>query len=341
MATRPQLVNAKGFKLAPELLLKIHDFMVKTRVLEERLIKMYKQNDGFFWIGGPGEEAFNIPLGLLLKKGQGPAFDYFHGHYRSAGVLLSMGAQPLDFIRQMKNTATDPFSKGRNFCGHASISKWNVAPITSPIEVQYSIAPGTAAANKRASRDAITVVTGGDAGTAEGDFATCLVWSSRPVNPLPILIVVTNNKWGISTAAEGQHGDLVIADRGKAFGMKTMVINGLDPEESYLKLQEAMNYVRTERKPLLMEAKVSRLYGHSSASGGNFVTGEEDPLKTFEDRLESSGLLKRDQMKKIWDTYNEEMLAYATQVRQEPQPDPESIWDHVYCGQKGKSGRYV
>ncbi len=340
MATRPKLVNSKDFKLAPELLLKMHDRMVRTRVLEERLIKMYKQNDGFFWIGGPGEEAFNIPLGLLLKKGKGPKYDYFHGHYRSSGVLLAMGAEPLSFIRQMKNTATDPFSAGRNFCGHASISGWNVAPITSPIEVQYSIAPGTAAANKRHG-DGITVVTGGDAGTAEGDFATCLVWSSRPANPLPILIVVTNNKWGISTAADPQHGEKQIADRGKAFGMKTMVINGLDPEESYLKLKEAMDYIRTEKKPVLLEAMVSRLYGHSSASGANFVQNEQDPVKEFESKLESSGLLTREKIKTIWDNYSEEMLKFATQVRTEPQPDPESIWDHVYCGQKGKSGRYV
>ena len=55
--------------LAPELLLKIHDLMVHARVLEERLIAMYKQGDGYFWIGGPGEEAFNIPLGLLIDRG--------------------------------------------------------------------------------------------------------------------------------------------------------------------------------------------------------------------------------------------------------------------------------
>jgi len=336
---KPHLVGSK-FRLAPELLLKIHDYMVRTRALEERLIKMYKQNDGFFWIGGPGEEAFNVPLGLLIKKGHGPEYDYFHGHYRSMGVLLALGASPLDAIRQMKNTATDPYSGGRNFCGHASIEKWNVAPISSPIEVQYSMSPGTALGNKRASKDAITIVTGGDAGTAEGDFATCLVWSSRPGNELPILIVVTNNKWGISTSADTQHGERHIADRGKAFGMKTMIINGNDPEEAYIQLKEAMDYVRKERKPLLLEAAVSRLYGHSSASGANLVTNEEDPLQIFENRLDEAGILPKAEAAKLRDRYNEEMLKFAQQVREEPQPDPSTIWDHVYCGQKGKTGRY-
>lgn len=335
--SKPRLVDSKSdLKLAPELLLKMHNLMVRTRALEERMIKMYKQNDGYFWIGGPGEEAFNIPLGLLLKKGQGPQHDYFHGHYRSAGVLIAMGADPADFIRQMKNTAADPFSGGRNFCNHATIHKWNVVPISSPIEVQFSMAPGTAIANKRAGGGGVTVVIGGDAGTAEADFATCLIWASRPKEELPLLILVTNNKWGISTPADTQHGDKQIADRGKAFGIKTMVINGNDPEESYQKLSEAFDYIRKEQKPILMEASVSRLYGHSSASGANFVSIEDDPIKLFEQRLEDNGIISRAQIQSVWQKHAEEMLSHAKQARQEPQPSPESIYDFIYCGQKGK-----
>jgi 2-oxoisovalerate dehydrogenase E1 component alpha subunit len=141
-----------------------------------------------------------------------------------------MGADPVDSLRQMKNTASDPYSGGRNFCAHYSARKWNVVPVSSPIEVQYSMAPGTAMAQKRLGGKGITIVQGGDAGTAEGDFATCLVWSSRPGNELPILIIVTNNQYGISTPASEQHGERHIADRGRAFGMETATIDGNDPE---------------------------------------------------------------------------------------------------------------
>ena len=318
-------------ELSPDLLLKLHALMVKARVLEERLIQMYRQGDGFFWIGGPGEEAFNVPLGLLIHKGRGPQYDYCHFHYRQSGTLLAMGADPINALRQMKNTATDPYSGGRNFVGHYSIREWNVVPVSSPIEVQYSIAPGTAIANKRAGGRGITIVTGGDAGTAEGDFSTCLVWSSRPANPLPVLMIVTNNKWGISTHFQGQHGEKRISDRGKTFGIESKTIDGNDPEVSYRELSAAMEYVRTERRPFLLEAMVSRLYGHSSASGANRTNDEADCIAGFERRLEERGLLTRQQMDELRAQFAAELLAAHKQVKEEPQPDPKSMYEHVFA----------
>src|SRR5262249_10992979 len=130
--------------LAQELLIRIHDLMVESRVLEERMIQMYRQGHGFFWIGGPGEGAVNVPLGLLMKKGKGLDYDYLHAHYRQSGTLLAIGEDPTNALRQMKNTATDPYSGGRNFIGHFSIPGLNVVPVSSPVEVQYAMAPGTA-----------------------------------------------------------------------------------------------------------------------------------------------------------------------------------------------------
>ena len=316
--------------LPPELQLRIHDLMLRARVLEERLIQMYKQGDGYFWIGGPGEEAFNVPLGLLIHKGQGPQFDYLHFHYRQSATMLALGAKPIDSLRQMKNTASDPYSGGRNFCNHYSKREWNVVPVSSPIEVQYSMAPGTALAQKRAGGKGITIVTGGDAGTAEGDFATCMIWSSRPANPLPVLMIVTNNKWGISTASEGQHGEKHVADRGRAFGIECKTIDGNDPENAYRELQAAMEYVRTTRKPFLLEAVLSRLYGHSSASGANPVLDEADCLKGFESKLEKRGLRTRAEMDALRATYLTELQEAHKLVREEPQPDGSTIYDHVF-----------
>src|SRR5690349_9835924 len=270
--------------------LEIYRIMVRSRAMEERMIKMSKSGEGYFWIGGPGEEAFNAVLGLQVKKGQGPDHDYLHLHYRNSALMVAMGMPLLDGIRQMAMTATDPHSRGRNFSGHFAKRDWNVVPVTSVIEVQYVMAPGTALVQKRHGGDGITIVTGGEAGTAEGDFATCLIWSTRPGNELPVLMVVTNNGYGISTAACTQHGERHVVDRGAAFGIPGEVVDGNDPVASWHALARAFRYCRSLRRPYMVEALVSRLYGHSSSSGALRVKGEVDCIEEFEKKLLEAGV---------------------------------------------------
>ncbi len=317
-------------RLPAEQALRVYDTMLRARLLEERLITMYKQGDGFFWIGGPGEEAFNVPLGMLVDKGQGLQHDYLHLHYRSSATLLAMGADPVDSLRQMKNTATDPYSRGRNFAGHYSARKWNVVPVTSPIEIQYSIAIGTARAQREGTKG-ITIVQGGDAGTAEGDFATALVWASRKGSELPLLMIVTNNRWGISTNYQGQHGYDQISERGKAFGMPVAIVDGNDPEASWAALTKAIDYVRTHRKPYLLEAMVSRLRGHSSASGANLVKEEIDCVIEMENKLEERRVITRSRIDELRTQYTQELLVASHQVLEEPMPQPESVYDFVFA----------
>lgn len=326
----------KKFRLDEKTLKQTYDLMIKGRAYEERLIKMYLQNDGYFWIGGPGEEAFNIPLGLQVHKGEGLDYDYLHLHYRSSGILLAMGAEPLSGFRQMKNVASDPYSGGRNFGNHPSIRKWNVLPVSSTIETQYATAIGTGIAQRQHGGKGITIVNGGDAGTAEGEFASCMVWSTMPKRELPIFMIVTNNDYGISTPRATVHGDAIIADRGKAFGMKTRVINGNDVEESYFAIKEIMDYIRTERKPFLLEAKVSRLYGHSSASGAKFAAKEEDCILKFEADLLSAGVYSKKEMSDLREKYTAEFLDMAKKVKEEAMPDPSTIYDHTFLNQKGR-----
>jgi 2-oxoisovalerate dehydrogenase E1 component alpha subunit len=325
--------------LEKALLIHIHDLMVKSRVLEERLIKIYKAGDAYFWIGAPGEEAWGVPLGLLVNKGQGPKYDWLHLHYRGTPTLVAMGMEMIDSIRLIMNRATDPSTGGRNFSNHYCFPKWNIAPVTSPIEVQYIIAMGTAHVQKRTGNKAVSIVTGGDAGTAEGDFASCLVWASRKGQELPILITTQNNRWGISTSYDGQHGESHISDRAKAFNIKSETINGNDPVESYIKIKEALQYIRKTGKPYFMEAMVSRLYGHSSASGANLVNDEKDCLLEFEKKLLSANYLKVDDVKALWKKYEDEAQLIAGQVRQEPYPAADTVWDFTYANNENADWR--
>ena len=123
--------------LSKDLLLRIHDLMVRSRVLEDRMIKIYKSGQAYFWIGGPGEEGFGVPLGLLVQKGSGVNYDYLHLHYRSSSTLIAMGMPFETAIRLIMNKATDMQTGGRLFASHYCYPQWNVMPVTSPIEVQY------------------------------------------------------------------------------------------------------------------------------------------------------------------------------------------------------------
>jgi 2-oxoisovalerate dehydrogenase E1 component alpha subunit len=310
--------------------LEIFRIMVRARAMEERMIKMSKSGQGYFWIGGPGEEAFNACLGLQVKKGRGPAYDILHLHYRNSATLVAMGMPLIDGIRQMAMTATDPHSMGRNFSGHFAHAEWNVIPVTSVIEVQYSMAPGTALVQKRLGGDSITIVTGGDAGTAEGDFATCLVWSTRPCEPVPVLIVVMNNGWGISTTACSQHGEKQIIDRGKAFGIPGEVVDGNDPVASWHAVRRAMEYCRRERRPYMLEPMVSRLYGHSSSSGAIRVKNEPDCIALLERRLRKAGV-DAHTLEQVHEEAEAEVEAALEQALGEPKPTPADVEKHTYA----------
>ncbi|MFS4460957.1 thiamine pyrophosphate-dependent dehydrogenase E1 component subunit alpha [Bdellovibrio sp. HCB2-146] len=338
-AKKPSTKKDNFQGLSKDILLKMHNFMVKSRVLEERLIKIYKAGEAYFWIGGPGEEAFGVPLGMLTRKGEGLAYDWLHLHYRCTPTLVAMGLEMIDSVRLIMNRSTDPSTGGRNFANHYCFPKWNVAPVTSPIEVQYPLACGTAHAQKRFGKKALSIVTGGDAGTAEGDFASSLILASRPGSELPVLITVQNNKMGISTSYDGQHGETHIADRAAAFNIRSRVINGNDPVETYIAIQEEMEYIRKTGKPSFIEAYTTRLYGHSSADGANKKTQMVDPVTVFEERLIKAGILTAKDAKKIWDDYEAEGVAAQEIARGEPAPTSESVWDHVYVGNENADWR--
>ncbi len=338
--SKPRALSSK-LELPKELLLTMHEHMVKARVLEERLIKLYRTGDAFFWIGGAGEEAFGVPLGMLTHLGQGAEYDCLHLHYRATPTLMALGMPMIDSIRLQMNRATDVSTGGRNFCNHYCYPKWNVMPVGSPIEVQYGMAIGTGVVQRRLHKQGhkgITIVTGGDAGSAEGDFASSLIWASRPGSELPMLITVQNNRLGISTDYASQHGEKNVADRGKAFGIRTAVVDGNNAIETYLALKTEMDYIRKTGKPVLMEFKVSRLYGHSSATGANREKGD-DCIELLERKMINAKIITSQKCQELYKNLDDESKRISDEVRLEDVPTAESIWDNVYAGNENADWR--
>jgi 2-oxoisovalerate dehydrogenase E1 component alpha subunit len=327
--TQPGLEAGDGF-LPASRCLEIYRIMIRARAMEERMIKMSKSGQGYFWIGGPGEEAFNACLGLQINRGQGPAFDFLHLHYRNSATMVAMGMDLTDGIRQMAMTITDPFSAGRNFPSHFSRKEWNVIPVSSVIEVQFAMAPGTALVQKRLGGDGVTIVIGGESGASEGDFATCMLWSTRPGNELPVLMITMNNGWGISTPHCTQHHAEHTIERGKAFGIPGEVVDGNDPVASWFAIERALQHCRIERKPYMLEAMVSRLYGHSSSSGAP-RSSDPDCIALFESRLLDAQLLDHAVIDQAHEDARAEVDAAVELVMQEPMPQKEDVERFTYA----------
>jgi 2-oxoisovalerate dehydrogenase E1 component alpha subunit len=317
--------------LSPEQCIAIHRIMVRSRAMEHQMIRMAKSGEGYFWIGGPGEEAFNTCLGLQISKGQGPAYDFLHLHYRNSATLIAMGMPLIDGIRQMAMSRTDPHSMGRMFPGHYAMRDWNVVTVSSVLEVRHTMAPGTAIMQKRHGGDGVTVVVGGEASTAEGDFASCMIWSSLPGREVPVLIIVMNNGWGVSTPAEEVHSEWDIIDRGKAFGIQGEVVDGNDVVASWHAIRRAMAYCRRQRRPYMIEAKVSRLYGHSSATGCQKTRTEADCIESFEKQLRESGILTLEAIEHIHQEAQLEGEAAAQKCLREAKPTAEDVNRFTYA----------
>jgi 2-oxoisovalerate dehydrogenase E1 component alpha subunit len=333
----PAVIRSGREAITAELALTIFRQMIRTRALEERGIKMSKSGEAYFWIGGPGEEAFNVCLGLQVHKGFGPAFDYLHLHYRNAGVMLAMGMSMLDHVRQLAMRWTDPHSRGRNFVGHYAVKPWNVIPVTSVIEVQFAMAPGTALMQLRhgqknpAEAEGITIVVGGEGGTAEGDFESCLNWSTRPDRELPVLMLVANNRYGISTDLHTVSAEKQIADRAIPYGIRAETVEGNDPVAMWNALDRAMRYCRRERKPFLLEANVSRLHGHSSSSGAQRLWNETDVLGMFEQKLIDAGAIDTQSVHAMKDEAKRETEDAVVQAMSEAEPTREDVMRFSYA----------
>jgi 2-oxoisovalerate dehydrogenase E1 component alpha subunit len=145
------------------------------------------------------------------------------------------------------------------------------------------------------------------------------------------MIVVQNNGWGISTPAGSVHAEKRIIDRGQAFGIPGEIVDGNDPIASWHAIRRAMTYCRGERRPVLLESRVSRLYGHSSSSGALRVKGEPDCIELFERKLLHAGALDAEAIERTHAEAKAETEAALEQALREPKPTPADVEKYTYA----------
>ena len=327
---------------------------VRSRSVEEHIVRLVSRGEVKFAIWGPGEEVHGTATALALSKVVAPDRFAFVGHYRS-GALCSMWCELNgvdDFtdrmIRQQFSRATDGMSGGRQMVYHLNLPEVGILPIQSPVGMQLGKAAGYALGYRlKGITDAVTMGIVGDGTTAEGDMHDAM--NAISVWKLPTIVMVTDNRVAISTLPEEGRGIVDFEAYARGFGLEHFSCDGRDFHDVYRTVARAGAYCReAQRGCVLYVHSLPRFNGHSSAADVTFDLSQADPLIAFGQQLVDQGILKPDDVLTRIEGTGRDFFAHhrlgtvmgeadagvkATldAVRDEPHPDPATLTDHTYA----------
>ena len=276
--------------LSNEQLLDLYKRILKPRMIEEKMLNLLRQGKVSKWFSGIGQEAIACAVPYVLE-----ADEYILPMHRNLGVFIGHGIPFGKLFNQWQGKKSG-FSKGRERSFHFGTNEYHIVGMISHLGPQLAVADGIALAAKLKKENKVTVVFSGEGGTSEGDFHESLnvaaVWG------LPVIFIVENNGYGLSTPTNEQFKCEKIADKGIGYGMKSLTVDGNNYLEMVHVLNECRHYCITENKPVLLECMTFRMRGHEEASGVKYVPkelfdmwGKKDPVVNYEMYLRESGIL--------------------------------------------------
>jgi 2-oxoisovalerate dehydrogenase E1 component len=270
--------------ISQDTLIHLYKHLVKPRMIEEKMLILLRQGKISKWFSGIGQEAIAVGATLALDSDE-----YIMPLHRNLGVFTGRN-MPFDKLFLQWQGKKDGFSKGRERSFHFGANEYYICGMISHLGPQLAIADGIALAHKLRKEDKVALAFSGDGGTSEGDFHEAL--NTAAVWGLPVIFLIENNGYGLSTPVNEQFVCNQLADRAIGYGMKGITIDGNNILEVYKTIQEARQYCIKEQKPILIEAMTFRMRGHEEASGTKYVPKElfeewakKDPVVNFENFL--------------------------------------------------------
>jgi pyruvate dehydrogenase E1 component alpha subunit len=314
--------------------------MALIRRFEERAGEMYaRAKVGGFLHLSIGEEATIVGSARALRDD-----DYLISTYRSHGHALVRGTPPENVMAELFGRV-DGCSRGRGGSMHMFDDSRRFMGGYGIVGGNLPIAAGIALSSDYRGTDEVTLCTFGDGACNQGTFGETL--NLAALWRLPVVFMVTNNQFGMGTAL-GRHSAVTdLRRKGEGLGVPGMRCDGMDVLETHAVLSWAVERVRTERRPLLVEAITYRFRGHSMADPEQYRTKEEvaqwrarDPIPAFAKRLEDEGALTSEQRETIDAEAAARVDAAVAFAEASPSPEPESLYDDVYVLGQTVRGTY-
>ena len=284
--------------LSDDFLLNLYTDLLLPRLIEQKMLILLRQGKISKWFSGIGQEAIAVGLTKALADS-----DYILPLHRNLGVFTTRKVPLVQLLAQWLGKPSG-FTQGRDRSFHFGLQEQHIFGMISHLGAMLPVADGLALSSKLDKGPAIAVPFMGDGGSSEGDVHEALNVAS--VWELPVLFVIENNGYGLSTPVNEQYKAERLADRAIGYGMEGVTIDGNNVLEVYHTVQRLAKKIRETHQPILLECMTFRMRGHEEASGTKYVPGElmeawkeKDPVENFESFLIAQKLLSQKEAEQL------------------------------------------
>ncbi len=291
-------MNFDPQKLSNDTLAVFYRHLLRPRMIEEKMLILLRQGRIGKWFSGIGQEAIAVGAALAMEPGE-----YILPMHRNLGVFTTRNIPLVKLMAQWQGKKVG-FTKGRDRSFHFGTQEYKIIGMISHLGPQLALADGIGLANVLKGNQQATLVFTGEGATSEGDFHEALNLAS--VWDLPVIFVIENNGYGLSTPTNEQYRCKNLVDRAIGYGMEGRQIDGNNILEVYHTLHEVAEDIRQKPRPVLIECMTFRMRGHEEASGVKYVPpalleewAKKDPLLSFEKYILERSILNQTEVNNI------------------------------------------